>query len=177
MKGHNDKNPSIDMILETHYDMIIRYIYNQVNNLEDAKDLTQEIFMKVHKNLHKYDPAKASVKTWLFSITNNHIINYYKHTARRRSYYQVYDVAKLRSSEDLLETVIKEEDITYLKSLMCDVLNKKHHTIMNLYFFGDMTKDDIAIIVNLSKKTVTNVIALSINKLKAKLEEKKHGKI
>jgi RNA polymerase sigma-70 factor (ECF subfamily) len=152
--------------------MIIKYVYKQVNSVEDAKDLTQEIFMKVHKYFHKYDPNKASLKTWLFTITNNHVINFYKRKANKVHFYDGYDFTKLASDEDILEALIQDDDINYIKSLMHQVLNKKHEKVMTLFFFGDLSQKEIARIVKLSPKTIRNIIALSINKLKAKLEEK-----
>lgn len=177
MKRPDDVPKTFNDCLAAYYDMIIRYVYKQVTSIEDAKDLTQEIFMKVHKNFHKYDSKKASMKTWLFTITNNHVINFYKRKHNNVPFYKEYDFTKLASDEDILEAFIQEDDIAYIKSLMHHVLNKKHAKVMHLFFFGELSKDDIADIVKLSPKTVHNIIALSINKLKAKLEETHYGKL
>lgn len=177
MKRLDEPVTSFNECLDAYYEMIIRYVYKQVNSIEDAKDLTQEIFMKVHQNFHKYDSEKASIKTWLFTITNNHVINFYKRKHNNVTFYEGYDFTKLAADVDILEAFIQEDDIAYITSLMHHVLSKKHEKVMHLFFFGDLSKEEIARIVKLSPKTVHNIIALSINKLKAKLEETHYGKL
>ena len=41
---------------------------------EDAKDATQEVFLKVHGALHQYDPQYA-FRSWILRITHNHSID------------------------------------------------------------------------------------------------------
>ena len=57
--------------------LINRYtplLYNFVARLagrESAPDIVQEIFIKVWKNIRKFDIEKASFKTWVFTIAKN----------------------------------------------------------------------------------------------------------
>jgi len=50
-------------------------IYQMVNNLEDAEDLTIEAFAKAFKNLSKYNQCNA-FSTWLYRIAVNHTIDF-----------------------------------------------------------------------------------------------------
>lgn len=43
---------------------------------DSAEDVSQEIFVKVWKNLEHYDESAASFKTWLFRIARNAIVDY-----------------------------------------------------------------------------------------------------
>ena len=56
-----------------------KYIYNialkMINNVDDAKDVTQEVLLKLITNLGKYDSTKGKFRTWLYRITFNHILN------------------------------------------------------------------------------------------------------
>lgn len=40
-----------------------------------AEDLAQETFLRAWKNRHSFDPSKAQVSTWLFTIARNHALN------------------------------------------------------------------------------------------------------
>jgi RNA polymerase sigma factor (sigma-70 family) len=46
-----------------------------INNVDDAKDVTQEVLLKLITNLGKYDSTKGKFRTWLYRITFNHILN------------------------------------------------------------------------------------------------------
>jgi RNA polymerase sigma-70 factor (ECF subfamily) len=42
---------------------------------EDAEDIAQDVFLKVWRHRASYDPAKARVSTWLFTIARNTALN------------------------------------------------------------------------------------------------------
>lgn len=173
MNSQKNKKPVFDEVLDEYYRYILKFVAKQVTNIEDAKDLTQEIFIKAYNNYSKYDMNKASVKTWLFAIANNQIINFWKSSYFNKRYTFEYDFDKLQGSDDLLETIIQEEDIRVILTLMKKTLNKRNFRIMNLYFFSELSSKEISEILEMNQKTVSNVISLSIKKIKEKLEDER----
>lgn len=171
MNSQNQEKPLFDDVLNEYYKYILKFVAKQVNEIEDAKDLTQDIFMKAYNNYSKYDTSKAAVKTWLFAIANNHIINFWKSSYLNKKSTIDLDTIQLKSSEDILETVIQEEEVKLILSLMSKLLNKRNIKIMNLYFFSDLSPKEISEILKMNQKTVSNVISLSIKKIKEKLED------
>src|SRR5258708_5195174 len=63
-------------------DLIYRYtspLYNfaaRMTNRNDVPDIVQEIFIKVWKNIHRFDPTRASFKTWIFTIGRNTVTDF-----------------------------------------------------------------------------------------------------
>jgi len=55
-----------------------------VKNEDDAMDAVQEAFVKVHKNLHKFE-GSSSFYTWLYRIVMNVSIDHVRRTSRRRN--------------------------------------------------------------------------------------------
>jgi RNA polymerase sigma-70 factor (ECF subfamily) len=55
-----------------------------VKNEDDALDAVQEAFVKVHKNIHKFQ-GSSSFYTWLYRIVMNVSIDHVRRTSRRRS--------------------------------------------------------------------------------------------
>ena len=164
-------NEHFEGIVDKHYNEIFHYVYKQVNDLEDTKDLTQDIFMKVHGKLHTYKSHISSIRTWLYRIAHNIVVNHF-----RSSYYRkkvdLDDLVleTLQASNDVIEAAIQAESIEHIIHKMYIVLNKKHFRIMNLYFFSRLSTTEIAEVLNISKKTVNNVINLSIKKIRSKME-------
>ncbi|HEX4103959.1 MAG TPA: sigma-70 family RNA polymerase sigma factor [Candidatus Paceibacterota bacterium] len=64
-----DKN-AFPVLLERHMDSVYKFAFRYVRNGEDADDVTQEAFIRVWKNLKKFDTSK-NFKTWLFTIAKN----------------------------------------------------------------------------------------------------------
>lgn len=174
MNSQKHTKPVFDEVLEEYYRYILKFVAKQVTNIENAKDLTQEIFMKAYNNYSKYDIKRASVKTWLFAIANNQIINYWKSSYfNKRSIFE-FDFDKLQGSDDdVLEAIIQEEDVRVILILMKKSLNKRNFRIMNLYFFSELSTKEISEILEMNQKTVSNVISLSIKKIKEKLEDER----
>ena len=78
---------------------------------EDAEELTQEIFLKVFENLHRYDGSFPLV-AWLVSISRNLCIDRYRRLKRERSFRHVSDdsvLPMLTSGEDPAADALKRE--------------------------------------------------------------------
>ena len=53
------------------------YIVSQIKNEHDAKDVLQDVFLKIHDNLHKLRDVDR-LESWIFQITRNKINDYYR---------------------------------------------------------------------------------------------------
>ena len=71
-------HPDITMIYNEYHDKVMGYIYARLRSKADAEDLCQDVFVKVHTKLESFDPGKASISTWIFSITRNSVIDFYR---------------------------------------------------------------------------------------------------
>lgn len=57
---------------------IYRLCYSLVFQRQDAEDVMQETFVYAFKNLHRFDPSRASFKTWLYTIAVSRCRNTYR---------------------------------------------------------------------------------------------------
>ncbi|MEH6474564.1 MAG: RNA polymerase sigma factor SigZ [Sneathiella sp.] len=60
------------------------FLHSRVSNPADVEDLLQEIFIKAFDNLHTVR-SSSNVKAWLFQITNNAIMDHYRHQKKPRT--------------------------------------------------------------------------------------------
>jgi RNA polymerase sigma-70 factor (ECF subfamily) len=76
--------------------------YRFTGRVDEAEDLTQEIFIKVYKTLDRYREADGSFQAWLMAVARNHAIDHYR---RRKQ-------ELLRRTEDpeILETATAPEE-------------------------------------------------------------------
>lgn len=70
LKGNRD---ALDELVRRHQPFIYNVAIKMVHNPEDAKDLTQEVLIRVITNLGKYQ-SKSSFRTWLYRIVVNHFL-------------------------------------------------------------------------------------------------------
>ena len=69
---------SKDEIYIQYRDKVFGYVKNHVNSIEDAEDITSDIFVKIYSKLDTYDESKASLSTWIYSMTSNTVIDFYR---------------------------------------------------------------------------------------------------
>jgi len=60
---------------------IFYFIYRMTRDVEDAKDLTQEVFIKVFRKLGGFR-GNSSLRTWLYRIATNHTLNFLNRSPR-----------------------------------------------------------------------------------------------
>ena len=68
--------PDIETLYAQYSSKVMGYIHARVRNRADAEDLCSDVFEKIQRKLEDFDPSKASVSTWIFTITRNTVIDY-----------------------------------------------------------------------------------------------------
>ena len=67
----------INSIHSQFYQVLYNYIVSRIRNKQDAADILQEVFIKIAAKLSSLTD-KGKLKSWIFSITRNAIIDYYR---------------------------------------------------------------------------------------------------
>jgi RNA polymerase sigma-70 factor, ECF subfamily len=90
---------------------------------EDAEELSQEIFLKLFENLHRYDGGFPLI-AWVLSVSRNLCIDRYRRRKREKSFRFVSDeavTALLTSDDDPASMALKKERTQMLFSALADV--------------------------------------------------------
>lgn len=67
----------LEILIKRHLKPVYNFVYRLVGDSKEAEDITQEVFIKVWRNLKKYD-RERNFKTWLFAIARNTAIDWLK---------------------------------------------------------------------------------------------------
>jgi len=74
LKGNTE---SLEILIKRYLKPIFSFTYRRVGNSQEAEDITQDVFVKVWRNLKKFD-RNRSFKTWIFTIAKNTSIDWLK---------------------------------------------------------------------------------------------------
>jgi RNA polymerase sigma-70 factor (ECF subfamily) len=97
--------------------------YHFTMKREDAEELSQEIFLKVFENLHRYDGGFPLV-AWILSVSRNLCIDRYRRRKREKSFRFVSDEAVttlLKSDDDPASLALKKERTKLLFSALAEI--------------------------------------------------------
>jgi RNA polymerase sigma-70 factor, ECF subfamily len=73
-------NEAFDQIIDKYHRPIVNFIYRIVNNPAEAEELAQEVFLRIYRARHAYEP-KARFAAWIYRIATNLS---YKEAGRKR---------------------------------------------------------------------------------------------
>lgn len=170
---------NIEEIYATYFDLIFSYVLRRVNNVEKAEDITSVVFMKVLRSLDSYDPGKASLKTWLYAITGNEVINFYR---KNRILLELEKFESVLKSEDVLaEIQAKQDEYDRKKSLagvmetMDRRLSFEEKDILMAIYFDDLSYRELAEIKGVKEPTLRSKVHRSLKKIQkyVQFEEEK----
>ena len=72
-------------LVTRHTRRVFNLAYRFVGRVDEAEDLTQEIFVKVYQSLDRYRRARAPSTTWLTTVARNHAIDNYRRRREERT--------------------------------------------------------------------------------------------
>ena len=73
-----------EALLRGYTRKIYNLCYRFTGRVEEAEDLTQEVFIKVFQTLKSYDAAQGAFSTWLNRVARNHLVDHYRRTRKDR---------------------------------------------------------------------------------------------
>lgn len=74
-----------EQIARSQHRRIYGICYRFTGSQSDAEDLTQEVFLKMYRNLASFDPSKGGFATWLTTLTRNLLVDNYRRNRLERS--------------------------------------------------------------------------------------------
>ncbi len=74
---------AFERLVELHQNAIVGTCARMLNNVDDAHDIAQMVFIRVWRSAHRYEPT-AKFTTWLYTITRNLVFNETRRRSRRK---------------------------------------------------------------------------------------------
>ena len=71
---------NIDMaqVYSEYQGKVMGYMRARLSSRTEAEDLCSDVFEKILRKIDGYDPSKSALGTWIFSITRNTLIDYFR---------------------------------------------------------------------------------------------------
>jgi len=145
-------------IYNTYSPKIFRLCMGYVNDKDWAKDLTQETFIQVWQNLHKFR-NESSVGTWIFRIASNICLRQIERSSKMQKAEVPFQI------EDKKEETLNEQIELLYKCI--NTLEESDRLIISLVL-EDLPQKDIAIITGISEGN----IRVKIHRIKQTLTQR-----
>lgn len=156
---------SLEILIKRYLKPIYGFVYKNIGNPEAAQDITQEVFVKVWKNLKKVDKQK-SFKSWIFTIAKNASIDFLRQKKK----------ATLPLKEELLsdaENSLQETDLQTTTRKLYEALGElspNYRAVVLLKTEAELSFKEIALKLNEPINTVKSRYRRAVGALRKMLE-------
>lgn len=158
------------MLVRKYQQNVYGLIRKMVIDHNDADDLTQEVFIKVHKNLHTFR-EEARLYTWIYRIATNECLNFLQRK-KRRFFLPIHNVEAelIRKLHDTPS--MPGEEIQFLLQDAILKLPVKQRLVFNMRYFDDLSYEEIADITKTSVGALKASYHLAVKKIEGILTER-----
>jgi len=155
-------------LYHTYFPAIHRFCYRIVYDADEARDLCQDAFVRLHQRL-QYDEPVENVRAWLYRVAGRLCINHVQKRTRRALFQKQLDTHPKsdRDEEQLLQRV----DMDSVHRALQD-LKESERLLINMYYDG-LSYNEMAAAIHVKPTNVGSMLARTIQKL-AKLMREDH---
>jgi len=156
-------------IVERHQQFVYRAAFRLLANAEDARDATQECFIRVWKNLHTFDASKRFT-TWLYKIIVNLCYDDLRRAYRKRKSSLEPNHLSLTGHDDIEEETINS-DLAHKIRMVSKQLKPQQRMVFVLRDLEDLDLKEIAHILNISTGAVKSNLCYARRNIREKMQK------
>ncbi|NQT95204.1 MAG: sigma-70 family RNA polymerase sigma factor [Candidatus Omnitrophica bacterium] len=161
---------------EKIYNVTSGFVYSlslrMTSNKEDAEEITQDVFLKIHKSLKRFE-FRSSFKTWVYRIAVNTAINFSRRVSKKKADTVKYDdTVDTAEEKDTMRDAHEKEHNEKLIQSMLGILNPDQRLCMILRNIEGLSYEEIAETL----KVNINTVRTRLKRAREKLISHFHGK-
>lgn len=172
----NDKKAWEKLVTENE-NLIYHIAYRMMQNEEEAKDISQEIFIKIYRNLQKFD-EKSAFSTWIYRIAVNTCIDALRKKKGKEAV--SWEEQTQNQKETIVDITVETPEEAYLQKEkqmqimdMIQNLSPEYKAVLLMRDMENMTYGEIAECLSVSLGTVKSRIARAREQFKKEFLAKK----
>lgn len=175
VKSLQGDNNAFEELIYRYDKAVLSIALRYVRNPDDAKDVYQEVFIRVFRGLKNFQ-FKSEFSTWLFRITTNVCLTYISGSKENLRVSLSDDDSEEERNNDLMYEGISPEEETTSKNLReivdnaVESLSPKQKMTFVLKHYEGYKIREIAEILNCKEGTVKKYLFDAVNNLKKKLK-------
>ena len=154
-------------MLERYGRDVCAQVARLVPGIENAEEVYQDVFVKVFKNIHRYDEGKSALRTWILRIAYNEAISFLRHQRPT----MVYIEDREGEADSLSETEVEEtlghanaETVQIIRAALKH-LPPDERAIITMFYYDELSLKEIAEITESIPTTVASKLSRTRKKL------------
>ena len=126
-----------EKIYRDYHGKVFGYIRSKTNSLQDAEDLTADVFVKVFEKFDSFDEGKASLSTWIYTITKNTLTDFF------RTGKVFAEIPENLEADSSVENDVCDAEMLEILANALESLEERERDIIILRFYSGKTLKEI----------------------------------
>jgi len=152
-----------------HQDFIFNVVSKYVRFEEEARDLTQDVFLKAYENIEKFR-GESKVSSWLYRIAYNLSMNWSERKAGRETQLDDSFAENIPEQPSLADELYDRQLVLARIGEILEEIPPKYKAVINLYYFEDKSYQEIAGALNIPINTVKIQLLRAKDLIRKKLD-------
>ncbi len=157
---------AMEILVKRYYDLVHSFIYRNTSDYNIAYDITQDVFIKMMKNIDKYQIENGKFKNWLLKIAVNTTKDYFRSkTYKQRT--QSYDISnqEIEDRTNVVDILSKKEEAIKIKEAIGNLPKLQREAVI-LKYYNDLKIKEISHITGENENTIKSRLFNGVKNLK-----------
>ena len=159
---------AFDAIYGKYCKRVYKFGYSILKSLEEAENLTQDVFLNLWENLHKVE-KDSSIKSYIFTIAYNSAISIIRKKARESEFVEYLKSVQVINVEPV-NVELEYNELTNKLDEIINTLPKRQKEVYLLHKVEALKYNEIAERLNISVNTIENHMSRALKTIREKLD-------
>ena len=168
LQGLRKQSPKAQQqMLERYGNDVFAQVARMLPATEDAEEVYQDVFVKVFRNIGKYDEEKSSFRTWISRIAYNEAITWLRHKRQAVIYFEDREGRAQELSDAEAEETLghpNSETVQLIRAALKH-LPPDERAIITMFYYEEMSLKEIAFVTESIPTTVASKLSRTRKKI------------
>ena len=167
----NGNTNAFTVLVYRYKDLVFTLALRMVKNREEAEEVSQDTFIKVYNSLNRFK-GDYKFSTWIYRVAYNTCLDWLKKNKRQEYTVAIYEYTEhqVKTLENALDALEEQEKQLAIKKCL-EMLPSEDSFILTLYYFEELSLDEISKITGLKPNNVKVKLFRSRKKLATILKQ------
>jgi RNA polymerase sigma-70 factor, ECF subfamily len=165
----NGDGNAFQILYERYRDPIFRFAFRLLGSAEAAEDVAHDCFLSLMQDPHRFDPERASLRTYIYAAARNQAAKRYQNSAREAGLDEMGDEPQLGERHSPMAHVLESELASEVEQAIASLPPLQREAIV-LFEYEDLTLAEIAAVVGADSNTVKARLFRAREKLRNRLD-------
>lgn len=151
---------------EEFFPKVYSYVSYRIGNVRETEDIVSKVFLRAVEAYGRFERKhEHSFGAWIFRIARNAILDFHRQGRTRELSLAIDNLPDIATAETPVEEQLSMKERFRLLRELIDSLSPRTAEVITLRFYGDLSNQEIAEVLEIAPRTVSSYLARGLRNL------------